>query len=197
MNNPELFRPKSGYWIAGTIFFATIGIVSQVILDRNIYNSLIAITWGSLFCALAYLFFIHPRIKLFDEGIEITNPFLKYTIGWTHVSEIEARYCMSVLVNGKNIYAWAAPAPGRYHSRNLHASEIKGLKVGLSTLIRPGESPRSHSGVASHLAKLRLEKFRLLDTPVADEPSVIINKIGICTLAACLGCIFILYAFHL
>jgi hypothetical protein len=53
---------------------------------------------------------------------------------------------------------WAAQTPGRYHSRTIHSSEIKGLQ--LDGFIRPGESPRTDSGVATYLCRTRLAAFR-------------------------------------
>jgi hypothetical protein len=163
MTNPEIFRPWSGYLMAGVVFLMSAILSIQIATQGDLHGTLTAIAWGTAACCLAYLIFIRPKVTLFDEGLTITNPFIEITLGWQAVEEIEARYCMSVSVGERQIYAWAAPAPGRYHARTVHESEIKGLKVGASNVIRPGESPRTHSGIATHLAKLRLEKFR--DSP--------------------------------
>jgi hypothetical protein len=66
---------------------------------------------------------------------------------------------MYIQVAGEKIYAWAAQAPGRYHSRTVHASEIRGLKIPDLQNMRPGESPRTHSGQALALARIRMEAF--------------------------------------
>jgi hypothetical protein len=112
-------------------------------------------------CAIqcAYLILHRPSIKIFDEGICITNPLRKITVGWDKVQDITAHYTMSIQVDGRVINAWAAPAPGRYHSRRIHPSEIKGLGIDSGGSIRPGESPRSHSGVAFYFANTRYKSF--------------------------------------
>ena len=66
---------------------------------------------------------------------------------------------MYISVDGEKINAWAAQAPGRYHSRTVHATEIRGLQIPDTNSMRAGESPRSHSGVAVALARIRLDAF--------------------------------------
>lgn len=106
-----------------------------------------------------YLLFIRPRVRVTDDGIEIRNPISDHVIGWQDVQAINSQYTMSVRVNGKNIHAWAAPAPGRYHSRTVHPSDARHLGAREGTSIPMGDSPRAHSGVATHLARLRYERF--------------------------------------
>jgi hypothetical protein len=66
-------------------------------------------------------------------------------------------------VGTKQIYAFAAPAPGRYHSRSIHQSELRGLNIQSAGSIQSGQSPRSHSGVASAIANQKLVNFRSID----------------------------------
>ena len=127
---------------------------------RSLSTKIDAGLWGATVMWSAYLLFIRPCIIFYDEGLTIVNPFTTHTIGWDMVESIEAQYTMGLQLRGRILRAWAAPAPGRYHSRGLHPSEVKGMKIGYDGLIRPGESPRSDSGQASYLAKLRLEAFR-------------------------------------
>jgi hypothetical protein len=158
-SNPMVYRPRTVYVSISVTAFIVGGLVSASIGRGNLLQRIDAALWGAFVMWGAYLLFIHPRVIYFDEGITIVNPFRTHTLGWDRVESIEAQYSMGVQTNGKIISAWAAPAPGRYHSRSVHASEVKGMKLGYSGLIRPGESPRSDSGQASYLAKLRLEAF--------------------------------------
>lgn len=123
-------------------------------------DALIAFAWAAAVSSMAHLVFWRPRVILFDEGITIVNPFLTITVGWDLVDAIEAKYTMSILVADKTIHAWAAPAPSRYHSRSIHETELRGMRFNDQTMIRPGESPRSHSGVATFLARAKLANFR-------------------------------------
>jgi len=127
--------------------------------------------WSALLCTTAYLIFVRPRVIIFDEGIAIINPFNKVVVGWEEVVAIDVRYTMSIRVRSpfkalpwnrtasETIYAFAAPAPGRYHARTIHQSEIRGIGIDHSLALRPGDSPRTASGQVAALARIRLEEF--------------------------------------
>lgn len=144
-------------------------------------DALIAVAWAATASSIAYLVFWRPKVILFDEGITIVNPFLTITAGWDLVDAIDAKYTMSLLIADKTIYAWAAPAPSRYHSRSIHETELRGMRFNDQSMIRPGESPRSHSGAATYLARTKLENFRNSNL-VGAASKVDFNKVGITTL---------------
>lgn len=161
MTNLETFRPRGGYVMGLSIFFAVSALVYINIVDYGWRNSLSALAWGLVVNAIFYLIFIHPKVDFFDEGLLIVNPMQSFRIGWHEISEIDARYTMYVIhsVTGEKIHAFAAQAPGRYHSRTVHPNEVKGMRVGDSGMIRAGESPRSSSGAATAIARSRLDQF--------------------------------------
>ena len=182
--------------MAGIVFLMSATFSIQLALEGKLHGTLLGIAWGSAASCLAYLLFIRPKVTFFDEGVAITNPFVEVTVGWQMVEEIESRYCMSILVGEKHIYAWAAPAPGRYHARNIHGSELKGMKIGSDQMIQPGQSPRTHSGVASHLAQLRLDRFRSAANSLGCESGVKYNLTGAIVLTGSLAAILFLNFIH-
>lgn len=159
MTNVEVFRPKSGYFLAGTAVIGSILLVIQTIFYSNGENIVATIGWAVTIILASYWLFIHPRVIVFDEGITIHNPFQTVTVGWADVEDIDVQYSMSIMVGGKKIHAFAAPAPGRYHARTIHQNEIKGMRLKSDSLLRPGESPRTYSGGAAQLARARHEAF--------------------------------------
>lgn len=171
MNNPQIFRPKSGYIFAGMALWIVATMLYLQIIDYGFnFGLIVASIWGALVCLICYQIFIHPKVVFFDEGVEIVNPFTHYLIGWQDVEQIDTRYTMSIKtsvqsVGLKKIYAFAAPAPGRYHSRSIHQSELRGLNIQGAGSIQAGQSPRSHSGVASAIANQKINAFRGLDKP--------------------------------
>ena len=177
MSNVFSYRPRTIWLSAGVTAFIVLALVVETIATRGLKADLVAIAWASFVLSSAYLLFVHPKIEIFDEGIRITNPLQQITVGWHRVETIEARYTMSIQVAGKTIYAWAAPAPGRYHARSVHHTEVKGMDIGFNGEIRPGESPRSDSGQASYLAKLRLKEFEEKGL-IGCESKVSINYLG-------------------
>jgi len=171
VNNPQIFRPKSGYIFAGMVLWIVATMLYLQIIDYGFnFGLIIASIWGALICSICYQIFIHPKVVFFDEGVEIVNPFTHYLIGWQDVEQIDTRYTMSIRTSGesvgiKKIYAFAAPAPGRYHSRSIHQSELRGLNIQGAGSIQAGQSPRSHSGVASAIANQKIVAFQRLDKP--------------------------------
>jgi hypothetical protein len=154
-----MYRPRSSYFFAGAIYILCAGIVGQSFFTETPEGVATTIAWCLLVAYAFHLGFIRPKVTFFDEGITITNPLKEITIGWGEIDDISARYSMYIQVGGEKIYAWAAQAPGRYHSRTVHASEVRGLKIPDLYNMRPGESPRSHSGQALALARIRFDAF--------------------------------------
>ena len=152
------------FWIVATMLYL------QIIDYGFNFGLIIASIWGALICSICYQIFIHPKVVFFDEGVEIVNPFTHHLIGWQDVEQIDTRYTMSIKTSGesvglKKIYAFAAPAPGRYHSRSIHQSELRGLYIQNTGSIQAGQSPNSHSGVASAIANQKMIAFQRLDRP--------------------------------
>jgi hypothetical protein len=183
MSNPEIYRARSSYFFAAFIYFFCAGITAQSFLVETVESFIATLSWSLLICYLFHLGFIRPKVTIFDEGITITNPLRETTVGWDQVQEISAKFSMYVSVGGEKIYAWAAQAPGRYHSRTVHATEIRGLQIPDTNNMRAGESPRSHSGVAVALARIRLDSFVKSQTVGANYRSEF-NRFGLVNLVA-------------
>jgi hypothetical protein len=180
MTDPELFRPRSGY-----IFFtlAAIGSLIYTYQSFRYFSFASGITtalWCALLLTIGYLIFVRPKVVIYDEGITITNPLYEITRSWADVVTIDVRYTMSIRLQEEiklpwhrkpteTIYAFAAPAPGRYHSRSIHPSDLRGVGISHEVALRPGDSPRSHSGQAAAIARLRQQRFEKQTTPTRIE----------------------------
>lgn len=178
MSNVETFRPRSGFVMAFSAFFAISAFTYINILDYGLMGGLPSIGWGLVLSTIFYLILIHPKVIFFDEGLTIVNPLTTITLGWHDVVEIDARFTMYVIhrESGTKIHAFAAQAPGRYHSRTVHPNEVKGMRVGDSGMIRAGESPRTSSGAATAIARARLEQFERFHSQGSVEFSSKFNK---------------------
>ena len=180
MTDPELFRPRSGY-----IFFtlAAIGSLIYTYQSFRYFSFASGITtalWCALILTIGYLIFVRPKVVIYDEGITITNPLYEITRSWADVVTIDVRYTMSIRLQEEiklpwhrkpteTIYAFAAPAPGRYHSRSIHPSDLRGVGISHEAALRPGDSPRSHSGQAAAIARLRQQRFEKQTAPTRIE----------------------------
>lgn len=155
MSNVETFRPKSGYvWFALTVVLS-LGLVSEALVRGDYRNAFVSALFGGGITIGGWLLFVRPKVDVTDHSITITNALSETTVGWHDVQQIETRFCMSITVEGKRIYAVAAPAPSRYHARTIHPAEIKGLTFDNPNDLRAGDSPRTHSGVAAQIARRR------------------------------------------
>ena len=164
MTNPEIYRARSSYFFAAFIYFLCAGISAQSFFVETLDSFNATLSWSLLICYLFHLGFIRAKVTIFDEGITITNPLRETTVGWDQVQDISVKFSMYISVGGEKIYAWAAQAPGRYHSRTVHATEVRGLQIPDTNSMRAGESPRSHSGVAVALARIRHDAFAKSET---------------------------------
>ena len=181
MTNPEIYRARSSYFFAAFIYFLCAGISAQSFFVETLDSFNATLSWSLLICYLFHLGFIRAKVTIFDEGITITNPLRETTVGWDQVQEISVKFSMYISVGGEKIYAWAAQAPGRYHSRTVHATEVRGLQIPDTNSMRAGESPRSHSGVAVALARIRHDAFAKSQTVSATYRSDF-NVTGLVTL---------------
>jgi hypothetical protein len=116
--------------------------------------------WAIFFGLAAHLIFIRPKLVVSDEGVLVVNPFRRTFIGWDSVLDIDTRFAVTFVTATGRISAWAATAPGRYHGRTIHPSELKGLNLGGREHVQPGDSPRTSSGQAAAICRARLEYFR-------------------------------------
>lgn len=160
MSSPEVFRPRSGYVLFGIVAVMSAMTAGPSVPTYGLEGALPALLIAATVTYAAYLVFVRPKVVMDDDAISIVNPTSSARVGWRRVDAIEARYTMFLEAEGRTIHAWAAPAPGRYHSRTVHPSELRGLAVSTGRMLRPGESPRTHSGAAVYLARQRWQAAR-------------------------------------
>ena len=194
MTNPEIYRARSSYFFAAFIYFLCAGISAQSFFVETLDSFNATLSWSLLICYLFHLGFIRAKVTIFDEGITITNPLRETTVGWDQVQDISVKFSMYISVGGEKIYAWAAQAPGRYHSRTVHATEVRGLQIPDTNSMRAGESPRSHSGVAVALARIRHDAFAKSETVSATYRSDL-NVTGLVILVALFAAAILLTIF--
>ena len=159
MTNVEFFRPKSAIITAYAGYGLLVLALLQPIATSDLGSLARTIPFVALIAMLIFLVIHRPSLEIADEGVVINNPLTRITIGWQDVLEIETHYALTFHTKEKAISAWAALAPGRYHHRTVNPYEVKGLIPSSTTLIRASDSPRTDSGAASYIAKLRWNSF--------------------------------------
>ena len=159
MTNVEFFRPKTAIFTAYCGYGLLALAVIQPIFTRDWIDAAGTIAIATFISVLIRLVIHRPSLEIGDEGVIINNPLSRIHIGWQDVLEIETRYSLTFHTKSKSYSAWAALAPGRYHHRTVNPYEVKGLIPSSTTLIRASDSPRTDSGAASYIAKLRWNSF--------------------------------------
>lgn len=180
MTKSEKFRPGSAIASGWVLIAFFVGFILQSLFYGGDILMTIGICGAGAFGS--YLLFLKPYVLLFDEGIKIVNPTKEITATWDLVEEIETRYSMSIQINDRTYYAWAAPAPSGRHSRRMNKTD---LLPGADIPRRVGDSLQSDSGVCAYMANIRRKNF----TGVSASEFEIINDNTSLSIFAALVCI--------
>lgn len=180
MTKSEKFRPGTAIASGWVLIAFFVGFILQSLFYGGDILMTIGICGAGAFGA--YLLFLKPYVLLFDEGIKIVNPTKEITATWDLVEEIETRYSMSIQINDRTYYAWAAPAPSGRHSRRMNKTD---LLPGADIPRRVGDSLQSDSGVCAYMANIRRKNF----TGVSASEFEIINDNTSLYIFAALVCI--------
>lgn len=178
MSTVEVFRPRSSYLLFAAVVFFSGGLWLASVDPADLIataGGLLALvgTWS-----IGYLVFVRPKVELSPTGIRIVNLMSEVTIGWQDVRSIDTRYSLAVRTDDRLVYAVAAPAPGRYHARTVHQAELRGLDLPSTDQLRPGDSPRAHSGVAAQIARRYWREYQAAQ-PAVSQPTVGRSRTGL------------------
>ena len=163
---------------------------------RSAEEVLASLAWGTFACSAAWLIFLRPKLEIFDEGVIVTNPISKISIGWQAVDYIDTRYALTFVVSGKKISVWAATGPGRYHSRNVHKTDVVHYKLEVGGMVRPSDSPRAASGEAAILCRARLDDFIANESSKGLQGAFKFNTVGVTVLLLSLVAGLVLNVIH-
>lgn len=158
--NPYIFRSRSSYvWFGVAAFLVALMVIEALVFQDEWSIRVSSLAFATVICLGSYLIFLRPKVVVFDEGITIVNPITTVTVGWAEVDAIETKFTMNIERDRKVIHAWAAPAPGRHHRRDIDPGEMRGMAHGGSAYIRPGDDPDSIAGAAAVIARRRWREF--------------------------------------
>lgn len=158
MSNVQVFRPWSGI-----ILTAIVGLIALSILISD-WQNLASWAWSCFLVSATWLGLVRPCLLVADEGVTIVNPISRIQLGWQDVEELDTKYSLTFVTKDKRRFvSWAAPAPGRHHARTVRGAEFRGVGIASENvkdgLIKAGESPRSLSGQAIAICRLRITAF--------------------------------------
>lgn len=215
---PRVFRSRFNRVVAGVVWLgaaalcaaglAAGGASSVVSGDASPGASggeLATFALAALLAFTAWATLWHPRVSVGDDGVELRNVTHTVLVPWDAVIEVDTKYSLTVRTPRRVYSAWAAPAPGRYASRNaLRTRAMKAtaddgdpLRIPVGGA-RTSDLPSTDSGDAA--AIVRAEWQRRLDGGLiaigGAETARVAVRVHAATLAAlvALGAAFVLAA---
>ena len=159
MSNTVVFRSKSAIFTSIIGYLLLVGAILQAIFTRNSQDLIGTALVSGVIGLFIYSVMQRPRLEIGDEGVKIINPIFTKFLGWEEVIHIETKFALAFHTNEKVFTCSAAVAPGRYHHRTVHPSELRGIVSRDTTMIRASDSPRTDSGAAAYVARQRWEQF--------------------------------------
>ena len=59
---------------------------------------------------LIWAYYVFPKVDIKSDSVEITNPLTKSEVGFGAIEEVDTRFALKLIGDGKAVSAWAAPA---------------------------------------------------------------------------------------
>lgn len=108
-----------------------------------------------------YVYIQRPSILFTNLGVGIKNPFSTIVLDWADVIDLETKFVLTLSSRHGPIRCWAAVGPSRSQHRRIHPGDLRGVQRG-SLEIKAADSPRSDSGAAAHIARIRIEERKTI-----------------------------------
>lgn len=166
-----------------------------VVLDQGAAGFLRYGSWLLLVAVLAWALFFNPRVEVDTTGVVLVNVLRTIRLPWPAIEAVDTRWALTLQTSYGRFKAWAAPAPGRYASRNISERDLEHLpesSYGVGSSIRPGDSPRSPSGQAAMAVRRQWEALR--DAGYLDDPRLEFDRAPVRWHTAMIAAIVILLA---
>jgi hypothetical protein len=128
-----------------------------------------------------WILFWSPSVTIGPTGVTVRNLLRSYDVSWPAVQRVDTKYALTLYTSAKKIVAWSAPQPGRFEALRTSKSDIQFLpesSYGVGGSIRPGDLPRSASGLAALYVRRYWEQLRdagHLDSGVVEGTGVTIH----------------------
>jgi Bacterial PH domain len=126
----------------------------------------------------AWILFWSPSVTIAPSGVTIRNLLRSYDVSWPAIQRVDTKYALTLFTATKKIVAWSAPQPGRFEAIRTSKAEISFLpesSYGVGGSIRPGDLPKSGSGLAALYVRRYWDRLRddgHLDSGVVDGTGV-------------------------
>jgi hypothetical protein len=182
MNGSITLRPLFSRIVAAiVVVFAIAAIVSFAIAGDSV--ALVSAIAAPLLAGYtAWLVLWQPAVHISDSGVRFENVFRTIHLPWPSIQRIDTKWSLTLYTTFGRFAAWAAPAPGRHSQLSVDPADTRNLpdSAYVGGALRPGDVPRTASGDAATIIRMRLQQLRdagFLDDarPETDRPPVQIH----------------------
>ena len=103
-----------------------------------------------------------PSVTIAPSGVTIRNLVRTNNVTWPAIQRIDTRFALTLYTAAGKIVAWSAPAPSRFAALRATRSDLANLPESsyLSGSVRPGDIPKSDSGLAALYVRRYYEQLR-------------------------------------
>lgn len=111
---------------------------------------------------VAWLVLWQPAVHVDDGGVRLENVFHTIRLPWPSIDRIDTKWALTLFTRFGRYVAWAAPAPGRHAPTTVDPADTRSLPESayLGGSLRPGDIPRTPSGDAATIIRLRWQSLR-------------------------------------
>lgn len=99
--------------------------------------------------AIAYVYFVAPRITIDEEAITVDNPWRRHVVPWGALVDVSTRFHLTLVTADGPVHALAAPSPGGFSAmRAKPDQDSRTARVHRQGAggVRPGDLPNHSSG---------------------------------------------------
>ena len=161
---------------ASRVLAAVIGVVCAIglgalTIDQGIGGLARHGSWIVLPAVICWALFWNPRVDVDEAGVVLVNVLRTIRLPWPAIRAVDTKWALNLDTAYGRFTAWAAPGPGRHANRDISSLEIEHLPEssrGDGGGLRPGDSPRSSSGLAAIAVRRQWEALR--DAGHLDNP---------------------------
>lgn len=189
MDSRITIRPAFGRILTVVVVVIVAAALGSLLLAGG--TTALRTAWLPLLLAYtAWLTLWRPHVVIASDGVTLRNVFSTIHVPWPAIERIDTKWALTLHTRRGRHVAWAAPAPGRHSIGRLGADDLRHLPetAYVSGSVRASDLPRSDSGDAATIIRMRWEAMRASDAeaaPAEAQPvSVRLHVAEIAVLAA-------------
>jgi hypothetical protein len=110
-----------------------------------------------------WILFWSPSVTIGPSGVTVRNLLRSFEVTWPAIERVDTKYALTLYTARRKIVAWSAPQPGRFEAIRTSKADIQFLPestYGAGGGIRPGDLPKSASGLAALYVRRYWEQLR-------------------------------------